>query len=112
MIKTFFVHAQSTWAAHKKKICGGIVLVALLGALSVGAHAMFRVSGVVTAVGTNSITVANFFRTQTVDLAGSPVSTVNIKVGDKVKLQKNLQGDVIYARTYAAKDGDHERKHR
>lgn len=111
MINKFLVQAKNTLAAHKKKIYSVIVLVALLGALSAGAHAMFRVNGVVTGVGNNSITVADFFRTQTVDLTGSPVNADTIRVGDRVKLQKNLQGNVIYARTYTAKDGEHDRGH-
>ncbi len=111
MMNKFLAQAKNTLAANKKKIYGLIVLVALLGALSAGAHAMFRVNGVVTAVGTNSITVADFFRTQTVDLTGSPVNAGTIKVGDRVKIQKNLQGNVIYARAYTAKDGEHERDH-
>jgi hypothetical protein len=114
MVKIFLVQAKNTLAAHKKKIYGLIVLVTLLGAVSAGAHAMFKVSGVVTAVGTNSIIVANFFRTQTVDLTGSPVNADTLKVGDRVKILKNLQGNVIYARAHAEKDDEHEheRKHR
>lgn len=108
MIKAFIAMIGNTLVTHKKKVCGVVVLAALVGTLSVGAHAMFQVRGVVTGVGNNSITVANFFRTQTVDLTGSPVHAATIKVGDKVKIQKNLQGNVIYARTASSKDRDHD----
>jgi hypothetical protein len=80
---------------YKKKIVGIIILGVLVFAFSVGAHAMFRVKGVVTGIDEHSITIANFLRTQTVDLTGSPVSTSNIKPGDRVKIKKNLQGTVL-----------------
>ncbi|BBB92561.1 MAG TPA: hypothetical protein PKA28_03960 [Methylomusa anaerophila] len=108
MIKTFIAQAKNTVVANKKKLYGIVVLAALIGILTVGAHAMFQVRGVVTGVGNNSITVANFFRTQTVDLTGSTVNTANIKIGDKVKIQKDLHGNVLYARTSLDKDGEHD----
>lgn len=114
MIKSLFSQVKNTLVVHKKKICSVLILVAILGVMSAGAHAMFTVSGVVTGVGNNSITVANFFRTQTVDLTGAPVNVANIKIGDRVKILKNLQGNVLYARTNSTKDDEHEheRKHR
>jgi hypothetical protein len=113
MIKTLVAQAKNTLLAHKKALGSVVVLVVLLGVLSVGAHAMFQVRGVVTGVSNNSIAVADFFRTQTVDLTGSPVNAANIKIGDKVKIQKNLQGNILYVRTYSEKDDEHkhERKH-
>jgi hypothetical protein len=108
VIKTFIAQVKNTVVTHKKKFCGIIVLAAVIGMLAFGAHAMFQVRGVVTDVGNNSITVANFFQTQTVDLTGSPVNIANIKIGDKVKIQKNLHGNVLYARTSSDKDGEHE----
>lgn len=106
MINNFIACSKNTLVAHKKKVCGVVVLTAMIGMLAAGAHAMFRVSGVVTGVGSNSITVGNFFRTQTVDLTDSPVNIAKIKVGDRIKIQKNLQGNVLYARTHL--DRDHE----
>ncbi|HMM22492.1 MAG TPA: hypothetical protein PKA10_17355 [Selenomonadales bacterium] len=108
MIKTFIALAKNIMAAHKKKLYGIVVLGAMIGVLAAGAHAMFQVRGVVTGVSNNSITVANFFRTQTVDLTGAPIDITNIKIGDKVKIQKNLQGNVLYARTASDKDGEHD----
>ena len=107
MNKDFPVHIKNTLAAHKKKLCGILVIVALLGVFAAGAHAMFRVNGVVTGVGNNSITVANFFRTQTVDLTGSAVNVAHIKIGDRIKIYKNLQGSVYYARTSSDKHHKH-----
>lgn len=114
MTKNLIAQVKNIMVVHKKKIGSGLVLVALLGTLSAGAHAMFQVRGVVTNVGSDSITVANFFRTQTVELAGSTVNVSDIKPGDRVKIQKSLQGNVLYARTYSSKDDEHgqERKHR
>lgn len=112
MGKDFFIQAKNTLVVYKKKILSIVVLMAVIGGISVGAHAMFQVRGVVTEVANNSITVANFFRTQTVDLTGSSVIVATIKPGDKVKIQKNLQGNILYVRTSANKeDGQHKEKH-
>lgn len=108
MIKTLVTHTKNTFLAHKKAVCSVVVLAAMLGALSIGAHAMFQVRGVVTGVGNNSITVANFFRTQTVDITGAPVNVANIKIGDEVKIKKNLQGDVLTVWTTSGKHGKHD----
>ncbi len=108
MIKTLIAQVKNTVVANKKKLCGIVVLAALIGVLAVGAQAMFQVRGVVTGIGNNGITVANFFRTQTVDLTGSAVNIANIKIGDKVKIQKDIHGNVLYARTASDKDGEHD----
>lgn len=92
----------------RKTILSILVICLLGGAVSAGAYAMFRVSGVVTKVDNNSITVANFFRTQTVDLTGSPVNVAEIKPGDKIKILKNIEGNVLYARTSTSKESEHE----
>src|SRR6266542_4331807 len=103
MNKDFITQVKGTLVAHKKKVWSVVILVALLGVFSVGAHAMFQVRGVVTSVDSNRISVANFFGTQTVDLTGSPINVSDIKPGDRVKIQKNLQGQVIYAWNYSHK---------
>lgn len=82
---------KNSLVAHKRKLWSMVMLVALFASFSAGAHAMFRVNGVVTGVGDNSITVANFFRTQTVDLTGAPVNILTIKPGDKVKVEKTCR---------------------
>lgn len=110
MTRKFLTQIKTTLAAHKKRIWSMIVLVAILGAFSAGAHAMFQVKGVVTGIDNNSITVANFFRTQTINLADSPVNAANIKLGDKVKIQKNLQGNILYAQILSAPDSEHPHK--
>lgn len=112
MGKDFLVQAKNTWVVYKKKIWSIVILMAIVGGLSVGAHAMFQVRGVVTGVDNNSITVANFFRTQTVDLTSSSINVSSIKPGDRVKIQKNLQGNVLSVRTSAFKDDEqHKEKH-
>ncbi|MBP2664050.1 MAG: hypothetical protein H6Q71_1998 [Firmicutes bacterium] len=77
-----------------------MVALALVAVMSAGAHAMFRVQGVVTAVDNNNITVANFFRSQTIDLSGASVNIDGIKPGDKIRIQKNLQGNVLYVTSF------------
>jgi hypothetical protein len=110
MMKAFAIQCKNALVAHKKKVVGIVVLVVLLGAFAAGTRAMFRVSGVVTEVGNNSITVTNFFRTQTVDLTGAPVNATQIKIGDRVKIQKNIQGNILYVRTYSANNEEHRQR--
>jgi len=113
MTKDFTIQVKNTLVAHKKKIASIVVIAILLGVLAVGAHAMFEVKGIVTSVNNNSITVADFLRTQTVDLTGYPANIADIKPGDMVKIKKNLQGNVIYLRVFSPRDGEcgTEREH-
>lgn len=110
MVKECVLQVKDILVSHKKKIGTAIIAVVIFGAASVGAHAMFQVKGVVTGVSDNGITVANFFRTQTVNLVGTPIQAANVKVGDNIKIQKNLQGDIIYAKVSSIKDGEHKHK--
>lgn len=107
MVKDSLAQVKNILMAHKKKIGAAIIAVIIFGAISAGAHAMFQVKGVVTGVGDNSVTVASFFRTQTVNL---PVQISDIKIGDSIKIQKNLQGDIIYAKVLPMKGGEHKHK--
>jgi hypothetical protein len=111
-MKACIAQTKSIIISNKKKVCTAVVLALLLLAITAGVHAMFRVNGVVTAVDNNSVTVANFFTTQTVDLSGSPVNSNNIRIGDRIKIQKNLQGHVLYVQSYAMRNHDHERGQR
>lgn len=97
-------------AANKKKIRFGLILLVILAALGVGFHAMYEVEGVVTAKNSQSITVANFFRTQTVNLKGTAVDTANIKIGERVHISKNIQGQVLSIHLESERfDGRHQR---
>ncbi|KAB2951519.1 hypothetical protein F9B85_11980 [Heliorestis acidaminivorans] len=82
--------------AHKKKLIGIVIVIVLLSAASAGFQAIFQVKGVVTNVTESRITVANFFRTQTINLTGVPVNTTTIQLGDRAFIQKNLQGNILY----------------
>ncbi len=103
-------------SVHKKKFRNAVLLAVFLGMAVVGAQAMFQVKGVVTAVDGSQVTVSSFLRTQTVELAGAPVAAADIKVGDRIKIQKNLQGDILYAKFSQSKnsghDDDHEHHHK
>jgi hypothetical protein len=112
MMKACISQTRRILISNKKKIYTAVVLALLLSAISAGVYAMFRVNGVVTVVDNNNVTVANFFTTQTVDLTGSPVNINNIKIGDHIKIQKNLQGRVLYVKSYAMRNHDHERDQR
>lgn len=97
-------------AANKKKIRFGLIVLVILAALGVGFHAMYEVDGVVTAKNGQNITVANFFRTQTVNLKGTAVDTANIKIGERVHISKNIQGQVISVHLESERlDGKHQR---
>ena len=102
-------------SVHKKKLRNGVLLAVFLGVAFVGAQAMFQVKGVVTGIDGSQVTVSNFLRTQTVELAGAPVAAADIKVGDRIKIQKNLQGDILYAKLsqpkHSAPDKEYERCH-
>jgi len=101
MIKEYFTTTKEMLQRHKKKLGALVVAVLLVTALSAGAHAMFHIQGIVTGVDTNKVTVANFFWSQTVDLTGAPVNIAAIKPGDRILIQKNLQGNVLYAASFA-----------
>lgn len=100
--------AKRHWANQKRQVYGIIIAIAMIMAITTGVHAMFRVEGVVTGIDHSNVTVTSFFRTQTVDLAGSPFDAANIKLGEKIGIQKNLQGNVLYV---AAGDRHHGEDH-
>ncbi|MBU2699372.1 hypothetical protein Ga0466249_000451 [Sporomusaceae bacterium BoRhaA] len=112
MGKDCLMQVKNTLIVYKKKIWSIVILVTIFGMISAGAHAMFQVRGVVTGVDNNSITVTNFFRTQTVDMAGSSVNVSAIKPGYRIKIQKNLQGNILYVRTSAFKEDEEDEQHK
>lgn len=83
---------------NKRNFKVAIIVIVFAVFLKVGFCLIFQVNGVVTKVESNSITVANFFTTQTINTAGYPVDTNKIKVGDRIKITKNIQGQVLYIR--------------
>lgn len=107
MITQAVGQVQKLWGVHKKKIGVCVVGGALLYGTSVGAHMLFQVKGTVTGVGETSVTVADFFRTQTVSLAGAPVDMSKIHVGDQIKIKKNLQGAVLSVRSEREDNEEH-----
>lgn len=106
-MKEYVSAAAEFWQQHKRKIGGAAITLVLLAVLAVGVRSMFRVDGVVTQVDGKAVTVADFFRSQTVDLNGAPVNTDKIKIGERIRIQKNLQGEVLYVAT-----GDHKARDR
>jgi hypothetical protein len=112
MCKKCITEIRSILVAHKKKIWSMVIVVILLAALSAGAHAMFRVEGIVTAIDNNHVTVANFFRTQTIDLTGVPANITTIRLGDKITIQKTLQGNILYIKTHSSHNQEHEHKNK
>ena len=112
MRKNLLLQVQNILAMNKKRIFSGLMVLVILGVLIAGGRTMFRVNGVVTGIDNNSITVADFFRTQTVDFTGSPVDISSIKPGDRVKIKKNIQGTVLYAQVSSLHDGAQQPRER
>jgi hypothetical protein len=114
-MKEFLSKIQTEMRKHKKALCVALGAVLVLSILSVGFHAIFEVEGVVTAKTNQSITVANFFRTQTINLSGAPVDISTIKTGQEIQIHKNLQGEVLSIRAdnrdqgHGKDFGEHER---
>jgi hypothetical protein len=86
----------SRLAEHKRKIGAVVIVLICVGVLNVAAHAMFRVQGIVKGVEGSQVTVADFFRTQTIDLSGAVPNMAAIRPGERIFIQKNLQGEVLY----------------
>jgi|GEM_PF-2437100 len=105
MNNNFITTVKNTWENHKKQMHRIVIVIALLAIVAAGFQTMFRVEGVVTGIDNSTITVTSFFRTQTVDLTGAPANAGTIKVGDKIRIQKNLQGNVLYITTDSLHNG-------
>ncbi|HEX3011405.1 MAG TPA: hypothetical protein VHQ70_05105 [Syntrophomonadaceae bacterium] len=105
-MKDFLTRIQNEMHKQRRTRAAALGAVLALAVLSVGFHAIFEVKGVVTAKTSHSITVANFLRTQTVNLSGAPVDFSAIKTGQEVEIHKSLQGKVLSVRI-AGRDHEH-----
>lgn len=76
------------------KVATAIIIVVVV--LRIGFSLIFEVNGVVTKINGNNITVSNFFTTQTINTGDYPVDSNIIKVGDRIEITKNIQGQVLY----------------
>lgn len=94
---------------NKKTFKIAVAIIVLVVVLKVGFSLMFEVNGVVRKVNGSNITVANFFTTQTVNAGDYPLSGININVGDRIKITKNLSGQVLYIRDGSEKRGFNDR---
>ncbi|ERI91885.1 hypothetical protein HMPREF1982_02928 [Clostridiales bacterium oral taxon 876 str. F0540] len=83
---------------NKKTVIGAILILVLAAALRIGFSLMFEVEGTVNKVEGSKITVANFLSTKTVDIANFQTSLGTVQVGDRIKIMKNLSGDIISVR--------------
>lgn len=97
---------------NKKVIITAIVLVVLITALRIAFSLMFEVKGTVLKVEGNNIVVANFLYTKTVDTEDLQVVTNKIQVGEKVKITKNLYGNVISIQGEHRNRGGYGRRNR
>jgi len=110
VIKERLPEGKDRLKKNRKRIGAAILAVVILGAVSAGACALFQVKGVVTSVGDHSVTVANFLGTQTIDLTGAPLKAANIKVGDRIKIRKNLQGDIVYVKLFSTRNSGYRQQ--
>lgn len=85
------------------KIYVAIIVVAVV--LRIGFSILFEINGVVRKVDGNNITVANFFTTQTINTGDYLVDSSIIKVGDRIEISKNIQGQVL-----SIKDFNHDNR--
>lgn len=87
---------------YKKLIVYGTAACLLtFAAFEIGeeaAESYFKVHGVVTSVENNQVTVSTRWMDKTVDFTGSPFTADNLEVGQRVKIDRNLQGTVINVR--------------
>ncbi|VBB09376.1 Hypothetical protein LUCI_4666 [Lucifera butyrica] len=109
MFKDFLLQIKNGLIVYKKKILLAVLLIVILGVLGAGFRSMFQVRGVVTAVDNSQVTVASFFRTQTIDLTGAPVDLAKIKPGERILIQKNIQGQILYVRVHSSEEREHHR---
>lgn len=82
----------------KKTFIAVIVAIVIITALRITFLLMFEVSGTVNKVDGTKITVTNFLTTQTVDVGDYPIATTGIQAGDRIKIMKNLSGQVYSVR--------------
>lgn len=101
-IKEFFQNEKlknfSKKVFNKKTFKAGIIIIVFAVVLRIGFSLLFEVQGVVRKVNGNNITVANFFTTQTINTGDYPVDSNKIKVGDRIEITKNIQGQVLSVR--------------
>lgn len=83
-----------------------MAIIIVIIVLRIGFSLLFEVNGVVTKINGNNITVTNFFATQTINTGDYPVDSNIIKVGTKIEITKNIQGQV-----FSIKDGTKEHGH-
>jgi hypothetical protein len=79
----------------KKKIGAAVAVIVFLAAAKIGYSLAFEVNGTVLKVDSNSIVVANFLGTKTVNMGDYPINSSRIVVGQKIEITKNLSGQVI-----------------
>lgn len=83
---------------NKKTLVAAAVVVVIAVALRITFFALFIVEGVVNKVDGSKITVVNFLTTKTVDIGTFQTTSNSIQIGDKIKIVKNLSGEVMSVR--------------
>lgn len=83
---------------NKKTFIAGVIIIVFISAAKIGFKLAFEVDGTVTKIDGSNITVTNFFTTQTINVGNYPISNLNLQVGDRIEISKNLSGQVYSIR--------------
>ncbi|WP_315071525.1 hypothetical protein [uncultured Clostridium sp.] len=80
---------------NKRTFVTAIVILIIVAALKISFSLMFEIEGTVKNIDGKNITVVNFITTKTVDVGDYPIESKQIKVGDKIEITKNINGDIL-----------------
>lgn len=83
---------------NKKTISIVIGVLVMVAILKIAFSLMFEVEGVVKKIDGNKITVTTFIKNRTVNVGDYPIADIGIQVGDRIKIMKNLSGEVYSIR--------------
>jgi len=114
-IKNFFQNEKVKGLSNKVfnkrnfKVATAIIIVVVVSRIAFSL--IFEVNGVVTKINGNNITVANFFTTQTINTGDYPVDSNIIKIGDRIEITKNIQGQVLSIRDRNLNNSIYQKNH-
>lgn len=107
--------APQTKKTLKRVVLAGAICAVLGGGASAYADYATEVEGTVTAINGQVLTVQDKFMTRTVNLAGSAFNSDRIRKGDKIDIEKNINGDILSIKLKAPQylhDHRYDKKHR
>ena len=106
MTEKFMTTTKLCWKKCRKLVYTLVVLAIILGAGSAWMHYITHVSGYITAINGNQITVSNKLFDRNVDISAATLNGKVAKVGERISIEKNLSGQVLSARVGDQKMGN------